>query len=242
MPVTGNNSLSKYRLSIRVYAGGFSFLVTDVVNGTEVSNENFVVQQGETLLSLLQHVVNRPSLTEVQYQEVQLLMDTPSTRVPLEEFRRDEALALYRLTFGVDSTDGREVRYEILPSLEVAELFSVDAEVEKFLLESFPQAKAHGFYGYVLEQTSDRDRQREGEEACLYVSTQGAEMFLFSYTPDGRLRFANAYPAKTVANQLYFLLYVWKTLGMDQRVDACVLVDDVPELREELKKYIQKIE
>lgn len=242
MPVTGNNSLTRYRLSIRVHAGGFSFLVTDAVNNTEVSHEIFAVQQGETLLSLLQHVVNRPSLTEVQYQEVQLLMDTPSTRVPLEEFRRDEAQALYRLTFGVESTVGREVRYEILPSLEVAELFSVDTEVEKFLLESFPQAKAHGFYGYVLEQTADRDRQREGEESCLYVSTQGSEMFLFSYTPDGRLRFANTYPASTVANQLYFLLYVWKTLGMDQRVDACVLLDDASGLREELKQYILNIE
>jgi len=242
MPVTGNNPLTSYRLSIRVHAGGFSFVSTDAVTGTVVNREEHALRDGETMGSLLQRVLERPFQKTPKYRSVQLLMDSPSMRIPLEEFRRDEIKALYQLTYGLDNLEGREVRYEILPTLEVAEVFTVDSEVEKLLLKRFPRARAHGYYGFVLEDTVDKDRLREGEENCLYVCTSGRDLFCFSFTPDGRLRFANSFEADTVANQLYYVLYVWKTLGFDQREDVCALVNEMSDLQGQLSKYILKLE
>ena len=63
------------------------------------------------------------------YDEVNVYADYPSTRIPLDEFRSEEAQALYRLTFGNDSLTGMNMHYEMLPALETIEVFVIDAEI-----------------------------------------------------------------------------------------------------------------
>ena len=234
MQVTGNNSFTDKRLSIRVATDGFSFF-------TPQGRQDYAVGQDASLAEQLDAALRKHLLLKTEYREVRLLSDYPATRIPLDEFRSEEAQSLYRLTFGEDSLTGLTIRYEVIPSLEVVEVFPVSSDVVETVQRHFPQATIHGWYGQLLQDTFDLCRQQEGEERTLYVNLQGHGMFVYSFA-EGRLQFANSYTARETSTRQYFILYVWSQLEMDQQKDNCVLWGGDEELTGGLKKFIRNIQ
>ena len=99
MPATGNKSYHPLSLSIRLHADGFSFFVCDPQTSSLVRGEHFRRSADVPLAQQLQQELCRPDYFNRQIDQTYVLICTPSTRGPLEEFRRDEAAALYGLTF-----------------------------------------------------------------------------------------------------------------------------------------------
>ena len=129
------------------------------------------------------------------------------------------------------------MHYEMLPALEVIEVFVVDAEIEATILRHYPHASIHSYFGQLMNKMLSKDKRQRGTEKRLYVHSNGSQLFMFTYE-NGKLQFANSFEATTLSNQLYFLLYVWKQLGMDQRNDVCMLLSKDKTLETELRKYI----
>ena len=230
MLVTGNKKYTEQELSIRIYSDGFSFY-------TPHSQKDVKVKEGETLNDVLEEAFRTNALLRPDYDEVHIYADYSSTRIPLDEFRSEEAQALYRLTFGKDSLQGMNMHYEMLPALEVIEVFVVDAEIEATILRHYPHASIHSYFGQLMNKMLSKDKRQRGSEKRLYVHSNGSQLFMFTYE-NGKLQFANSFEATTLSNQLYFLLYVWKQLGMDQRNDVCMLLSKDKTLEAELRKYI----
>ena len=227
---TGNKRLIEQDLSIRIYSDGFSF-------STPHSHKEVTAKKGESLKEALEGAFKTNALLRPDYDEVHIYADYSSTRIPLDEFRSEEAQALYRLTFGKDSLQGMNMHYEMLPALEVIEVFVVDAEIEATILRHYPHASIHSYFGQLMNKMLSKDKRQRGTEKRLYVHSNGSQLFMFTYE-NGKLQFANSFEATTLSNQLYFLLYVWKQLGMDQRNDVCMLLSKDKTLEAELRKYI----
>ena len=230
MLVTGNKKYTEQELSIRIYSDGFSFY-------TPHSQKDVKVKKDETLNDVLEEAFRTNALLRPDYDEVHIYADYSSTRIPLDEFRSEEAQALYRLTFGKDSLQGMNMHYEMLPALEVLEVFVVDAEIEATILRHYPHASIHSYFGQLMNKMLSKDKRQRGTEKRLYVHSNGSQLFMFTYE-NGKLQFANSFEATTLSNQLYFLLYVWKQLSMDQRNDVCMLLSKDKTLETELRKYI----
>ena len=230
MLVTGNKKYTEQELSIRIYSDGFSFY-------TPHSQKDVKVKKGETLNDVLEEDFRTNALLRPDYDEVHIYADYSSTRIPLDEFRSEEAQALYRLTFGKASLQGMNMHYEMLPALEVIEVFVVDTEIEATILRHYPHASIHSYFGQLMNKMLSKDKRQRGTEKRLYVHSNGSQLFMFTYE-NGKLQFANSFEATTLSNQLYFLLYVWKQLGMDQRNDVCMLLSKDKTLEAELRKYI----
>ena len=234
MQATGNRRLIEQDLSIRVYSDGFSF-------STPQSQKEVKPKVGQSLIDALQTAFAELTLLRSDYDEVYVYADYPSTRIPLDEFRSEEAQALYRLTFGHNSLQGMNMHYEMLPALEVIEVFALDQQIEELILQYYPQATIHSYFGQLMNRMLARDKRRQGDERRLYAHCNGRQLFLFSYDK-GKLQYANSFEAKALSNQIYFLLYVWKTLEMRQTKDVCLLIGKSKELEMELKKYLRNIE
>ena len=234
MQETGNKKFTEQNLSIRIFSDGFSF-------STPHSQKEVIAQKGESLEQALETAFNNNALLRPDYDEVNIYADYPSTRIPLDEFRSEEAQALYRLTFGQDSLQGMNMHYEMLPALEVIEVFVIDANIENLIMQHYPHATIHSYFGQLLNKMLARDKRKGGEESRLYVHCNGRQLFLFTYEK-GALKFANSFEADNLSNQLYFLLYVWKQLEMDQEKDICILLGKDKVLENALKKYISHIE
>lgn len=238
MQVTGNKSLHPYSLSIRISADGFSFLIRRSAQGEIIQRDNFLVDTPDEMGAAMRRALMRPKLMERNFQHVTVEVDGPCTRIPLDEFRREELSTLYQLTFSSLDMAHRRIHYEILSMLEVAELFSLPLEVEDAILQVYPDARITGLYGHVMQQWCALDRK---SPAGLYAYLGGEQMLLFSFS-SGQLRFANTYATSSAADRLYFLLYVWKTLELSQESDRCVLLGEDDELQAMLAKYVRNID
>ena len=237
MQVTGNKSLISNSLSIRLGADGLSFYITDSADGRLLEQRHFSVTQGDTLLSLLGRVLGSPAFTRVEYARVSVLVDSPSTRVPLQEFRDDEVQAVYRLVFGDVNLQGEVVRHDVLSALEIVELYPVDLQAELVVKQYFPQSEWHSFYGQMLEHTGALYRRSQTTAQTMYVVTRASQMLVTVFSPSGLL-FANTFRTPSNANRRYFILNVWKQLEMSQDDDICVLMDEEEELQQMLEQYV----
>lgn len=233
MPVAGNKSIIEQELSIRIYSGGFSF-------STPSGQKDVKVEAGESLAEALEEAFTNYSILRPDFDEVSVYANYPSTRIPLDEFRSEEAQAIYRLTFGTESLRGMNMHYEMLPALKIIEVFTLDAAIENIILQHYPHAIMHSYFGQLMNRMWTHDRRATKDERRLYASICDQQLFLFAYE-NGALRFANSFEAEKENDQLYFLLAVWKQLGMRQTKDCCVLIDASDTLQEELTRYIKNI-
>lgn len=199
------------------------------------------MKKGESLCAALEEAFRTNALLRPDYDEVNVYADYSSTRIPLDEFRSEEAQALYRLAFGPDSLQGMNMHYEMLPALEIIEVFAIDTAIEALILKHYPHATLHSYFGQLMNRMLARHKRRTDNGRCLYAHSNGRLLYLFSYG-DGRLQFANTFEAEDTINQVYYLLYVWKQLGLQQTQDTCILVGKNKELKASLEKYLTHIE
>ena len=117
MPETGNKPYHPLSLSIRIHADGFSFFVCDPQSSSLVRGEHFRRTESVPLAQQLTQELCRPDYFNRQMDQAYVLLCSPSIHVPLEEFRRDEAAALYNFTMTETNQDAVRVAYTILPQL-----------------------------------------------------------------------------------------------------------------------------
>jgi len=233
MPVTGNNPFSDKSLSIRIATDGFSF-------STSQGTQDFAVPNDRSLVEVLEESLRLKKFVATEGQQAELLFDYPSTRVPLDEFRSEEAQSLYLITFGKNSLHGLNVRYEVLPGLEVVEIFPIDPKVLSTVQQYWPDVAVHGFYGQALLQILNAEQRREGKEQCLHACLSGHDVLLATFN-NGRLQYANTYATDHMKGQQYFILRLWSQLEYDQMNDCLMITGASPELLASLKKFIAKI-
>lgn len=237
MQVTGSKSLIQNRLSIRIGADGFSFITTDATGRQLFAREDYPLAEGDNLLSALENVLSRPSISRPEYGEVLVLSDCESTRVPMDEFRSNEARALFRLTFGAIDVGSRTVRHDVLPALEVVELYTVDAAVEQLVARYYPQAQWRGYYGQMMLQAVQSVAAKERK---LFLVEERSSLFIFQLQGK-KLLFANTFKADKISNKLFFLLSVWKLLELDQYADSCTMLNASEEFSKEVSLYIKNV-
>ncbi len=234
MRATGNNTLLHRRLSIRVSTGGFSFY-------TLKGWQHHTVDKEENLGRRLDEGIRKLLRLKTEYDEVRLLADYPSTRVPLDEFRSEQEKSIYLLTFGEGTLQGLSIQHEAIPALDVVELFPINLEARDVVLEYFPDADVHGFYAQVVRDSYSDYRLSKSRQRRLYASVEGKELFICAFN-EGSLAFANSYPDPKLNNRLYYVLYAWTQLGMNARRDTLVLRGGDARFVELLRRYIVDVQ
>ena len=137
MQETGNNQSQTYNLSIRLHADGFSFYSYNPTRTEPVAIEDYIYHEEESVAETLKKAITQSAIVRKRNNPVVYgLVTGLSMQVPLECFRKEEAHALYRLTYAQEKTG--KTYYNILPHLEIAQIFTVDHEVERILNQYFP--------------------------------------------------------------------------------------------------------
>lgn len=244
MQVTGNNQIH-YNLSIRVTAtDGFSFFVTEAMSGDLMHREDFAKREDELLHRTLAKAMVRPTIQRHDYDSIKVVIDSDSTCIPLEDFNRESLDELYEAVFhDVDLLDN-EVCYTILPQLEVVEAFTVPRLIRETVSELYPEAVFTNSYAVVMERVANYCKQRPLATRPLFVYAQSNQLFVFCVFQD-RLLFANSFSIDKDQNALYFLLSVWKELGLDVRENTCFISGDpepVKQLATEARNYLLHVE
>jgi len=83
-----------------------------------------------------------------------------------------------------------------------------------------------------------------------FKGTQDRNLFVYFYNDvmnicyfeQHRFRYANSFSMQNTDNMLYYILYVWKQLGMNKDTDALSLCGEIPAgLHEKLSKFIEEV-
>ena len=240
MPVTGNKSLLNYSLSIRLCTDGFSFLVHSLGSGQLLLQESVHCTQEENLAEALERGLELPRVRGRQYERVILYSTSPSTRVPLDEFRREDMLAVYRLTFAGVAARPEDMRFQVLPGLDVVEIFTIPTTVAESLRRYYPSAMVQGLYGTMLCQVAEMQQGSTLPVSYHAIVLDGGIMI--AVLRHGCLHYANVFHAPSNADRLYFVLYVWKTLYLDAWHDSCTLYGADDDLYNNVCQYLANVE
>ena len=240
MPVTGNKSLLSYSLSIRLCTDGFSFLVHSLGSGQLLLQESVHCEHGETMADVLERGFQLPRVRGRQYERVILYSTSPSTRIPLDEFRREDMLAVYRITFAGVSVRPEDMCFQVLPNLDVVEIFTIPAPVAEALRHYYPSAMIQGLYGTMLCQVAEMQQGSTLPVSFHAIVLEGGLMV--AVLRHGRLHFANVFHAPGNADILYFMLYVWKNLSLDAWHDSCTLYGADEDLYNNVCQYLANVD
>lgn len=258
MPATGNKSYRPLTLSIRILADGFSFFVCDPQSSSLVRGEHFHLN-GEPMAQRLQRELGRSDYNNRQIDQVYVLICTPSLHVPLEEFHRDEATALYAFSMAEQDMNDLRVAYTIQPELESVEVYAIPRDVEEAIIQYFPTARFFASRAMLMERLMRYERDVEEQLrkrhtlhemeryprrlfACL--SDDGIEVVAFA---DGRLLFANTFDCHADADIQYFTLNVWQMLSYDAEHDHLILISDLSDehttaLQNAFRLYVRQVD
>ena len=239
MQVTGSNLLNTYRLSIRLFSDGFSLSILYTADNSLVQKEDVIADGSTPLYQLLEKALTRPRLMEYTFQSVELLVLSPSTCVPLEYFRREEVFPLYNLTFPSLEVNKNEVHYQILPSLEVVELFSLNLQILQTVQDIYPNMEIVSLEGRAIETISVADRKLQDSNIHFYAMIAPQNMLICCFK-EHHLHFATTFNVDNDADRLYYIMGVWKSLQMDEKTQPLHLNNASPELLGQIQRFIPK--
>lgn len=227
-------------MSIRISADGFSLSIYNCADGRRLQSDYTPVAGDSLMHAMLGEALRRPTLAAYRFREMELAADMPCTCVPLEHFSREDMAALYRLAFPAVNASPDEIHYQILPSLEVVEIFPLDPRLAEAVRAVYPDAKVVCHEGCLLERIA-ADRHGIGaRRTSLHAVVDEGSMLVCSFAAK-RLRYATTYRVGTDPDRTYFIIAVWKALGMDAAKDTLMLHGASQELAAGLSRFIKKI-
>lgn len=232
---TGSKKLYTYRLSIRVAADGFSLYTYR--DGKLMQTEDCAIEPGVDLHASLRRALTRPRIMDMRFSEVWLLADTATTLLPLDEFRTGDAAAVYRLNFPNATFSVTELRHEVLAQQEVVLLYGLSARTEQVVRQSYPEASVRSLQGALIEASASQTGKADGRKLFAYIRPQRLTVCLFAR---GRFVFSNSYAAATDPDRTYYLLSVWRSLGLDAQKDTLALSGASESLCEMLGRYVAR--
>jgi hypothetical protein len=230
------------KLIMRIGRNTLSFTLPDPADKERpLCYEPYVVKGGISMAANLREALKTATLLSADVARVQVVLDTPSMLVPIEQFEEENINDLYAYTFA-PSQEPRKILYNVLPDLKAVCLFPINKDLYGVINDRYADVQ----FIHALSPVWRHMHQRSftGHFNKLYASFLGGRQLCLFAFQQNRFKFCNTFEATHAHDALYFILYVWKQLRMDVLHDELHLSGEVPEeelLMQELKQYLQKV-
>jgi len=229
------------KLIMRIGRNTLSFTLPDPVETDQpLRYEPYVVKGGISMAANLREALKTASLPSADIKRVQVVLDTPSMFVPIEQFEEEHINDLYNYTFA-PSQEPRKILFNVLPYLKAVCLFPVNKDLYGVINDHYDNVQFT--HAMVPIWRYKHQRSFTGHFNKLYATFFDRQLCLFAFQQN-RFRFCNTFEVTHANDALYFIVYVWKQLRMDVLHDELHLSGEVPEeekLMKELKMYLQKV-
>lgn len=239
---TGNNTNQAYSLSIRIHADGFSFYSCNPLTDKGFKAEEHLIEPGTDFIEQINSCIERSVLIhEKQHAQFNLLLQTPVIHVPLEQFKKEEAELLFNICH-TPLKSQQQILYNVLPQLEIVEIFQIDERLHHSLKKEFPAIKIYAQNSMLLERMANHQNQYDNSKK-LYVYSYNKKIFLFHYR-NNKLHFANEFTTENLQSALFLLLHVWKCLELDVYTDECIFLapgEYELTLMEKVREYLKSV-
>lgn len=229
----------KQRLILRISQTSLSFSAIDSRYPGQIRFEPYTMKSGISPAANLRQAFKENSLLQDGYERCLVLIDSPYLLIPIEEFKKEEQDTLYRYTLPGHRND--VILSAILPDLNAVVVFSLNKDLKVVMDDHFKETRFLPLMQPVWQHLHRRSFTGMYGKLYGYFHDRKLEITVFGHT---RFKFYNAFDVRHGGDAVYFLLYVWRQLGMDARKDELHLVGEIPDnipLTENLKKFLAKV-
>lgn len=236
--LTASNS-EGYRTSVRLWPGGLSFS-----GGIPSDEGSFFCEETEVdvtrpYLQTLRDLFREHPFLSYPYAAVRIVTSEPNYTLVPEAIYEDEAKErLYRFTF---ATPVETVAVQPMSALESVLLFGLRRDTHEFITQTLPVAHWEHALASLLLRWHERSLRALHDHMYAVVQDRTMDVACFDR---GALRFVNRFEVENHDDIMYYLLYVWKQLTLDQRNDSLTLsaVTSVAfDLKEKLQTYLKDV-
>ena len=229
----------KPRLTIRITQGGMSFSAADPDTENQIVYENYVVKSGISQAANLREAFRNNDLLASGWTRALMMVDTPVVMIPVEMFSEDLKDTYYH--HAITGHESDLVMHTVIPSLNAVALYSFNKDLKTVADDHFDDVKFTHVCVPVWNHLHRRSFTGNRQKLFGYFHDKQLDICAFQ---QNRMKFQNSYAASHALDAVYFLLYVWKQLGLQAEHDEIHLVGDIPEqewLMEELQRYIKRV-
>lgn len=228
-------------LTIRTGNGTLSFLVPGS-DGT-LSYHPYAVKSGMSLSANLREAFREQPYLHSPFKHTRLMVCTPIVLVPKDDYLNTENFDAEAMYSSVMTGHKGEEKITIeLRELDVISLFSVNRDLKMVVCDNCEQVDVVNVMLPVWWHLYKRYYQN-GERRKLFAYFHDKRVDICSFE-QRRLHYANVFDAQHAHDALYYLLFVWKQLGMDAKEDDLFVVGDVPHgdwLMGRLSSYLARV-
>ena len=230
------------KLIMRIGRNTLSFTLPDPADKEQpLRHKPYVVKGGISMAANLREALKTATLPSGNVKRVQVVIDTPSMLVPIEQFEEENINDLYAYTFA-PSQEPRKILFNVLPDLKAVCLFPINKDLYGVINDRYDDVQ----FIHALAPVWRHMHQRSftGNFNKLYASFLGGRQLCLFAFQQNRFKFCNSFEATHAQDALYFIIYVWKQLRMDVLHDELHLFGDSPDkeqLSQNLKQYLQKV-
>ena len=225
------------RLTLRISRKTLSFAVADTAAEKQIFYEPYTVKSGISMAANLREAFRSAELLARGYQRALVLIDVPVLLVPIEEYADDTKEVIYH--HAISQRQGDVVLSYVMPTQNVVAVFGINKDLKLVIDDHFQDAKfcpvCVPVWNYLYQRSFTGSRRK------LYGYFHDKQLNIFSFDKN-RFKFCNSFDTDRYMDAVYFMLYVWKQLGMDERRDELHLLGDIPEQTEllaEAKKFLR---
>ena len=241
MQATGNKNINSLqaRITIRASKNSFCFSVVDKEAEHQVAFETYNMKSGVSMAANLRQALKESDLLQRGYAKVRLLIDAPVLLVPIEEFNEEDKEALYHHAF--EQHDSDLIMHRVQTNLNAVALFPVNKDMRLVLEDHFADIRFTPLLQPVWSHLYQRSLVGLNRKLYVYFHDNKVDIFCFDKK---RFKFFNSYTTSHAKDAIYFILYIWKTLGFDQKKDELITVGEIPDkdwFLHNIKLYLLKV-
>lgn len=227
------------RMTIRVAKGSLAFAIPDRMSDTQIVYQPYITKSGVSLAANLREAFKTESILQRHTPKAKVFIDSPSLLVPLEEYRDEDAETLYMHSF--PDTESAIIVSNVLPDLNAVALFALNRDLKLVVEDHYEDVN----YTCLMRPVWDYLHKRNfiGNRRKLYAYFHDGTLEVFSFERD-HFVFCNRYDGRHAKDSVYFILFIWKQLALDQLHDELFLVGDMPEketLLKALRTYVSVV-
>lgn len=243
MQETGNDNLSilRQRLTIRVSRKSLSFSTVTPVNIEHpITFEPYAVKSGISMAANMREALKTATLPVQGYKMAQVMVESPVLLVPIDMFKEEEMETLYKHSFE-GGTNPDKILYNTLPYLNSVAVFPINKDLKMVIDDHFTNVIYIAALTPVWHYLHRRSFTGARNKLYAYFHDNMIDIFNFH---QNRFKYSNQFEVRNYNDAIYFILYVWKLLGLRPTHDELHIVGEVPdktELTDELKKYLQRV-
>ncbi|MBO5233880.1 MAG: DUF3822 family protein [Prevotella sp.] len=229
------------QLTIRAGHSTLSFL-TPEQDGT-MAFHPYTVKSGMSLSANLREAFKEQPYLQERFTKAVLTVCSPVVLIPKEDYLEIDNFNAETMYGSVlTGHKGEEKLTKELYELDAMALYTVNKDLKMVVSDNCGSVDVTNVMLPVWRHLYKRYYQSsERRKMFAYFHDKSVDICSFEQR---RLHFANVFDAQHAHDALYYLLFVWKQLGMNQKTDDLFIIGDMPHrdwLMNRLATYITRV-